>query len=257
MNKSHKLGKKIILITRHGQRLDNTILKFSQQFPQNDTELSLKGREQAYEIGDKIKEYLLKNCSLEPNHDNTILISSPFARTLQTANEILVAYNLSKYTLHIDNRLSECIYYWIVSDLPLNFLALYNSANRKDEFSNKFEELENAKVNTFENLNLEGVPTKYESESEVLNRMSESFQENVERFLRSPTSKIDILHFVSHAGPMVQLKKMIADKYPTKFNLQRIKYESPEFCDTYVLELTNNHVVYLDTISLFNHNTYI
>lgn len=245
--------KKIIVLTRHGQRIDSSFFKHLQIFPENDPELTIKGREQAYEIGLKLKEYFISKYNIHLSHNNYSLISSPYSRTIQTSKEILKSLKLFNYKINIDNSFSECSYYWIMSCLPINFLSLYKKSTQ-DKFYNQFEEFENEKIETENPLTLDNLPKKYETESEILNRSLNGLYNIIDKKL----DDYDVIHIISHAGILAILRNFLF------LNNKLIDYSTFQYCDTIIFEISNVNNIeingtqknlysfsYLDKLSLY------
>lgn len=84
--------KKHFFVFRHGQTTYNVNGLIQGQT--NDSVLTQKGVEQAYEIGLKLKQYPIE-----------VMLCSPLKRTVQTANEVLK--NCNKIPLIIENDITE------------------------------------------------------------------------------------------------------------------------------------------------------
>lgn len=217
MEKTKSLTVKIILLTRHGQRIDSSHLRNKQKLLQDDPELTPLGREQAIRMGKKISDYLKNTFKITFNENNFQLISSPFARTLQTSMGILKGYEMTSHKIKVDNHLSECIYQWCVGNLPNKYVSLYLKPFHSD-FGNRFEEFEKAKLTTYNELNMNNLPTKYENEKDVEIRVNKSFIENKSEFF-DKKPEIQILQFVSHAAPLAIFRNSLASIINSKNKL--------------------------------------
>lgn len=89
-----------IILVRHGESEGNADMTLYRTKPDNLVELTVKGWEQAFSAGDKIKD-ICGDCEIE-------MFTSPFTRTLQTANAIKSRLaNNQVVRLNIDPRIRE------------------------------------------------------------------------------------------------------------------------------------------------------
>ena len=77
-----KRNNRYLAIMRHGERIDSTDFKKSQELPKNDPELTYEGMMQAINIGVQLRNIFRYNYNLEINEIN--IFNSPSTRTLQT-----------------------------------------------------------------------------------------------------------------------------------------------------------------------------
>lgn len=229
-----KYGKtfKFLILTRHGQRIDNSNLRQNQKFPVNDPELTQTGREQAYKIGNKIKNYFKQSFDININKGNIELISSPYARTIQTSIEIIKSYNIED-TIKIDNRFAESTYDWVVSNLPLTFLSLY-SEPQNNQFITLFHELEESNFKFKNNLTTKHLPINYETEEDVILRVKGGIDEILKSYLNNDLmQELKIIHIVSHAGPLGQLRSELNRS-------QADEILSYDYCDSDIYIINDN-----------------
>jgi broad specificity phosphatase PhoE len=147
--------KKFIFIARHGERADMSkdcdlnLLKCGRY----DTELTENGKCQAFQAGETIKNFLKENKKDYTIH-NTSVISSPFARTIITANELIKGLCIpEKIPLFIENGLCEHLNKKWYPQHPNSFLL-----SLKDEMCEKKEYL---------NSQIKGLECRYQNITEM------------------------------------------------------------------------------------------
>lgn len=218
---NNSLSNNLIILIRHGERMDRLGLKPS--FHVADSELSPNGLDQAYEIGKKISEFLTINY---PNHIKIKIYSSPFVRTIQTSKHVL--RGLSR-----NFEMEDCInidYYF--SQIGENsehegpdykrFIVLLNNPEmiQKDigETSLKF-------LNEPEGL----LPDKIESNEECLIRLKKGLKNLLFNFNQG-TIFNNVHIIVSHAQPINQMNGYL--NFPGELGWSNVKY-----CNCYIYEI--------------------
>ena len=206
--------KRLIILTRHGERIDNTSNRKKQVLPSDDPELTDTGRKQALNMGQKIASYVKENYGIELDEKTAKVLSSPFSRTLQTSLNLIKSYGkYSEDNIRIENRVCELIFSYIVNDFPHKYVSIFksiksddnsNKNNSEEKFDNYFEKFENRKIN-FENskyITSDTLPKRYESEKDVYERLADATESNIKEFFLDNKSSVQVLNFVSHAGTM-------------------------------------------------------
>jgi broad specificity phosphatase PhoE len=214
---SENNGKKILICTRHGERSDYAGM--TPTLGKNDAELTNKGMEQAYNIGVVLCDEILKR----EIKGKIKILSSPFARTLQTAKYISKALSerLTKAqhdnTINVQNFLCEYIEYSLISkDLPKNYLAVYNNKNFRET---EFQKTKLKFVNDKENL-----PHKIETEEDCIERIKNMIDITLESCLEN---EIDVVILVSHGTPIDKINQHLG--YPGPYGYKQIEY-----CDSFI-----------------------
>jgi broad specificity phosphatase PhoE len=129
---------KFIIIVRHAERADmieNTKLD-ALKCGLYDTELTERGKAQAFETGEKIKQFFEErkmdlNC-LE-NEKKFKLLCSPFARTVITSYKMLKGLNLNSTPIRIERGLCEHLNEKWYPFPPEKFLALVQHEKSKEK----------------------------------------------------------------------------------------------------------------------------
>jgi broad specificity phosphatase PhoE len=201
---------KIIFIVRHGERADmieNIALEYL-KCGKYDTELTSLGKTDAMKVGEMIRKYLKtaenntghnKEFFLTPN--STKIISSPFVRTLMTANHLIQGLDV-QLPITIENGISEHLNKKWYPDPPEKFLVylkekeskerLYlNSQIREQEFSQGF---------------VTKMPKHPETHAESFERLHESFKMLIRHYLEFQDYKILIM--VTHFYPLQVFSKI-------------------------------------------------
>lgn len=88
-----KRNNRFLIITRHGERIDNTDFRKNQELPKYDPELTLEGIYQATSIGIQLRNLLRYEYNIEINEIN--IFNSPSIRTMMTG--ILIGGVLDYY----------------------------------------------------------------------------------------------------------------------------------------------------------------
>ena len=94
-----------IILVRHGESIGNVDKKIYKSTPDYALTLTSKGKEQALEAGNKIKEYLRLLGDHNPTYDKVQFYISPFWRARQTYQLIKKSFPL--YKVYEDSRLRE------------------------------------------------------------------------------------------------------------------------------------------------------
>lgn len=190
---------KYIFILRHGERADAVencdfnMLKCGKY----DSELTENGKRQAYEVGNKIKQFLMEKNITHINSNNTSVISSPFARTIITGHELIRGLNLSeKIPLTIEKGLSERLNEKWYPHPPETFLL-----STKEEVCEKREFL-NSQIEGLEchHKNLTEMPKYPESYDECLKRFAKVYNILMSHYLNY--ERKDIIIMVTHFIPI-------------------------------------------------------
>lgn len=200
---------RLLILTRHGERIDKTHKRTSQKLKTDDPELTVNGRQQALKMGSIIALYVEKHFNIKLNSDITKIVTSPFSRTIQTSLNLAKSYfNYPENNIRIDNKLCELIFPSVVGDFPNKYVAIYNKNFSSDincnEFKNNFEYFEK-KSFEFENsdmINVKSLPLKYESNKDVVKRANEVIDEYIKNYFINNSSSIEVINFVSHAGTL-------------------------------------------------------
>jgi hypothetical protein len=224
-----------VIILRHGERIDKTGLK--PQLHISDPELTEKGLKQAYETGELIRTYLYDELNIKKD-SKIAIITSPFARTLQTSiklKEGLFQSDHKDIPIIIDNRVAEYIKEGDFDSHPASFLTIYN--NQADPILSKH--LEGVKV---EYLNTKDhLPLYIEEEEQCMERLIQSLYWNVNKFFAE--EDYDVIIKISHATPIDLLN--IHMGYPGPIGWYNIQYCS-SFIYSYDLE--NNKFTFKNKI---------
>ena len=214
----------LFIFVRHGERMDRVGLKPT--FHAFDSELTPKGKEQAFELGETLSNYLLRNY---PDHKKIKVYSSPFARTIQTSKNLIkgISENMA-----IENSVN-INYYFSEVDEPSDF----DDPDFKSfiVLLNKYQLIENELGDTKLNYNNkpEGLlPEKFESYQQCANRLIRGLKDLVFK-INSDAIQNNVFIIVSHAEPINQMNMHF--KYPGPLGWYNIKY-----CNCYVYEYEIN-----------------
>ena len=205
---------KIIVVIRHGERADLA----GEEVKLNiyDPELTETGRSQAYDVGLRLKGILEELYSSQPE---LVIISSPFARTLETAKYVKngLGYNLP---IIIENGLSEFISKnWFKSN-PNEFLSYEN----KNELLMKELIYEVIIDNSFSNL-----PEFPESTNKCIDRFNNTLDLIVYNYLIK--KGFDVVILITHVYGM----HILCQKMNIPFDLFDIEY-----CSTFIFKYNMN-----------------
>jgi broad specificity phosphatase PhoE len=233
-------NKKLIIFTRHGERTDHVGLV--PKLGPCDPELTEEGCQQAYLMGQILSEEISN--FIKDQKCKIIILSSPFARTLQTSRDIFSGLLDNENNcleiekeIHVDHLLSEFIKEDLIENLPVNYLSLYNNS----EFLPS--ELSEWNIN-FLNLKQE-LPVVEESHNTCLLRMQKCLENLKNEVLKK--QDIQIVIMVSHLTPIEKINKILG--YP---NHQEKKYTN--YCDSYFYlhDIDSNKTEYLCKKTLIN-----
>jgi len=233
MNRFVKSNNLIILV-RHGERMDRVGLRPT--FHPFDSELTPRGKEQAFELGQSLSDYLQKNY---PDHKSINIYSSPFARTIQTSKNIMKGiFTFNDRTNNENNKFNlentiNINYYFSEVDEPSDFddpdfksfIVLFN----KYELIEK--EIDDTKLNY--NNRPEGLlPDKFESYKQCANRLIKGLKDLVFN-INNDNIQNNVFVIVSHAEPINQMNMFFG--YPGDLGWYNIKY-----CNCYIYEYDIN-----------------
>lgn len=215
---------KYVITMRHGERSDYAGLK--PKLHMYDPELTDKGKEQALEAGQLLKDYLFNDLKL-PSSSRIVIVSSPFARTLQTS--IAVEQGLfgtdNKQNIYVENRLSEYIDNNYNNQFPKSFLSLYT---KSDILLRELTEEKLIYINDSELL-----PAAVEDDEIFTDRINGVFPTLIEKFL---PQECDVLVLISHGSPVDTMN--ILSNYPGQKGWRNINY-----CSTYIYKYdTTSHI---------------
>jgi broad specificity phosphatase PhoE len=204
--------RKFIFIARHGERADMSkdcdldLLKCGRY----DTELTENGKSQAYQAGQAIKFFLQEN-KKEFNIKNTTVISSPFARTIITANQVIKGLSLDQtIPLFIEKGLSEHLNKKWYPEHPDNFLlSLKNEiCEKKNYLNSEIKGLECKYQNITE------MPIYPETHQECENRLKKVYSKIINHYFH--VEDHDILIMVTHFFPVeIFLKHFNSQEFKT------------------------------------------
>jgi hypothetical protein len=228
---------------RHGERTD--LAGLTTEINQFDPELTENGKNQAFEAGKRLKEFLeLKYSEQKENllNKKIAIVSSPFTRTLETAKYMKNGLELN-IPIFIENGLSEFISKGWFRNSPIEFLCYYKLFN-----SNKGDLIQN---NSNQNEEIEIINKEYflnEFMHEVILNQSvtrlpefpESTHKCISRFQKTLDSLIlyyflkknfDIFILVTHVfGIQALCEKM---EIP-------VDYYDVEYCSTFVFNFNED-----------------
>lgn len=250
---------RLIIIMRHGERTD--LAGFTTEINEFDPELTENGKNQAFEAGRRLKEFMEMKYNDEKDtflNKNIAIVSSPFTRTLQTAKYLKNGMDLN-VPLFIENGLSEFISKGWFKHSPIEFLCYYKLFNQDNNSNNKREEDKITNIISNKNtpkkkeikiLNKEyflkefmneviinqsvtKLPEFPESTNKCISRFQCTFDELVSYYIKK--KNIDIIILVTHLfGIQALCEKM---KIP-------VDYYDVEYCSTFVFnynEQTGNY----------------
>lgn len=224
--------KDLIILLRHGERCDK--LGIEPNFHKFDPELTDTGKRQSYDIGVMLYDYLSQKF---PNNKNMYIISSPFARTIQTSKYILKGLYSKSYSkllnfedhIYINYFFSE----YIKRDFPISdyikFIILRN------EFEKLKPELEDTKLIAMNDEN-GTVHHDFEDLEICRKRMMQGIKnllsEECKDIFFKPSSSNDmeksdyennrVFVLVSHGSSIDEVNREL--KYPGKYGWYNLKY---------------------------------
>jgi broad specificity phosphatase PhoE len=210
---------KLIFLVRHGERMDLlenqdlSLLKLGQY----DTELTDLGHSQAFQVGQKIKEFL-KSEGDEVNKDKIEIISSPFARTIQTSAKLIKGLGVDK-KLIVENGLAEHLNPKWYPIPPKDFLVCYRD-KESNESKCLLEFMQDQEVQFSQ---LTELPTHPETKDSCFKRVSETYDMIIPYYLKTSDVLIIVTHYLA-----LEYFMHIYHKQRTKIPL--------EYCLTYVFK---------------------
>ena len=228
-----KSNNKYVILLRHGERVDRVGLPIT--FHPKDPEMTDNGKNQAFEAGKKIKYYIEENIG-DLNQINIHIISSPFTRTLQTSVQLRNSLfeNDKNKQIILKNYLSEYIDHEFEGIHPNNIIGIYiNHPKFKPEFPDEL----------FDTSLLDELPNEYETEEDMINRMSNVVNVRVNNIFRQ--NDCDVVIMVSHATPIDHMNRAMG--YPGPYG-----WEYLSFCDSliYSYDINMNKFEFLKKLSL-------
>ena len=214
------LKKNLLIFIRHGERSDK-VTGIIPTFNKWDPELTLNGKRQALDIGSILSDYLLEKY---PNFKNLKIITSPFARTIQTSKNVLKGLSNKlafENNLEINYYFSEYIKeVYPTFDFP-SFLVV------KNEFHKLLPDLENTDLSYMNNAD------------EVISKQFENDKLCEERILKGLKNLFSVLQkekeetvyvVVSHGDPINFANIELG--YPGPIGWRNIQY-----CNSFVYEV--------------------
>jgi broad specificity phosphatase PhoE len=226
-----KIKDKLLFIVRHGERMDmiENIDYNTLKFGRYDTELTDEGHNQAYKVGNKISIYLGEN---NYKSTNTVIISSPFARTLQTAGQVSRALD-TKLPIFIENGLSEHLNPKWYHIQPEEFLVcmIDKETNEKKCYLEAMKEHEVILRSQTQ------LPTLPETHEECYLRLKEAYNKIIPYYFG--VLDYDVMIMVTHFLPLEYFMKMFYDK--------EIKLPV-EYCLTYGFTYSENTLNFVEKL---------
>ena len=202
---------KIFIVMRHGERAD-MVGGHKMKLNQFDPELTENGMNQAISIGKEIRKFFEGKINF--SQSNIVVLSSPFARTLQTSKFVIEGISHKNNTIIIDNGLSEYIKKDGFISNPSEFLEYYNNNEYLLSYLGNVKIVENSPT-----ISLPYYPESFDKclirYRETLNRLTKKY--SMENF--------DIIIIVTH-GYGVQIMSEI-------MNISDNIYEY-DFCTTHM-----------------------
>lgn len=202
----------ILIIVRHGERIDKVGLEPT--FHLNDPELTEMGKNQAYEIGQVLSDFLIKKF---PNHLKIKINSSPFARTIQTSANLIRGLKKNhsiEDNLMINYHFSEIIIKEFYEHHNIDsFLVVKNDISKLEK---DIIETNLNFINTYDHLKLTGFESGLNCQERLIKGLTELIKNQIEE-------KQKLIHIViSHGGPMDLLNNYL--EYPGEPGWENIKY---------------------------------
>jgi len=229
----NNLKDRLLIFIRHGERSDR-VADFIPTFHKFDPELTENGKRQASEIGSILSGYLLEKY---PSFNKIKIISSPFARTIQTSKNILKNLS-SKHSIENNLYLNYYFSEYIKADFPSfdvsSFLVV------KNQIPKLLLDLEDTNLifsNEPKNIILDNFENDEICKLRVLNGINDLLSN-----LKNEEENVFII--VSHGDPINFIN--LEYGYPGPFGWRNIKY-----CNLFVYE------VQIDELDNINNLKYI
>jgi len=252
----------IIILCRHGERIDRTNHRNEQRANKDDPELTQRGNDLAKNIGKKIatkfKSYIDKN--------DIKLYSSPFTRTLETAlsmrNEMQkIITNKDRQELLIVRELGE----WNLYKIDIYPTILYYLNGKKQKETKLYEDIILNKTNQsikYDIKYIDNGEVKYPEKREEADKRYINFLQKILNEIKGTTGNLVIL--VSH-GEFVSaccryLCSLIKKQIEKNIKIKDIKNLWPDFlniitgdnqkyCNSFCFKFDKNgNVSFYDTI---------
>jgi broad specificity phosphatase PhoE len=182
---------KFLFLVRHGERMDLlenidlNLLKLGKY----DTELTDLGHSQAFKVGEKIKEFIKENY-IEPK--NTAIISSPFARTIQTSAKLIKGLGVDRPII-VENGLSEHLNPKWYPIPPEHFLVCYKDKDSK-ESKCFLEFIDNQEV-VYSDIT--SLPNHPETHDECFKRLSETYELIIPHYMKTNDVMVIVTHYLA------------------------------------------------------------
>lgn len=222
-NKNEEESKDLLILVRHGERCDKVGL--IPTFHKHDPELTEKGKQQGFEIGTILSDYLSQNF---PQNKNIFIISSPFARTIQTSKKLIKGLNSKndinklnfENTIHINYHFTEFIDKNFTTFDYTKFLIL---KNQFDKLEAELEDTRLIPINDADGIMNNGYETTDSCSARMINGIKSLLIEDQKNFtFKNLNGNKNVFIIVSHAEPINQAN--IQMKYPGEFGWSFIKY---------------------------------
>jgi broad specificity phosphatase PhoE len=218
-----------VIVMRHGERMD-CVDENQQKFHKHDPELTEKGYKQAFSIGEQILFFLTEN-NKSLSKMKIRIVSSPFARTLQTAKGVIETLQWADKCITTDNGLSEYIKKDGFSSNPSNFLELLNHNQML------LKEFTDIKIEAAQ-PSLE-LPTYPEPFDKCLFRYRETHKRLVEKFIVQ--ENVDLLIIVTHGyGVQIMSEQMQVSEDVFEY----------DFCSTHIFNYDQNQKTFRHLLEL-------
>jgi len=223
---------KIVIVMRHAERSDMSYDGKS-KFNIQDPEITDKGYKQAYCIGQQLSQ-ILERLSFPDKGENLklVCVSSPFARTLQTAKTVLSGLNSSHIKIICENGLSEFISKETFESSPSSFLEILQQNPLL------LEELSDLEVETFSPQS--ELPNYPESFNSCVERYRETHRKLIKKCLIE--QDYNIILMVTHGYGVQIISEMM--------NISEEVYEY-DFCNTQIFSYNSscNEFKYIQQIN--------
>lgn len=237
---NNNLKKDLLILVRHGERVDK--IGLIPKLHKDDPEITEKGQQQGFQIGNILADLFVKNYS---HFKKIYIISSPFARTIQTSKKVMeginryvnnLNYNVEQEipNISLENKIylsydfSEYIDQGFSSYDISRFLTVKNQIESLKSF------LSDTKL-IFLNSQSEVTNDEYENINHVSKRMLKGIEAilrnkrkifNINKTSNAAANNEDnennVFIIVSHAEPINQLNIVL--DYPGKYGWENIKY---------------------------------
>jgi len=208
----HQIKKNLLIFIRHGERSDK--VGRTPTFHKYDPELTENGKRQAFDIGKKLSNYLMNNYPLFKNIE---IISSPFARTIQTSKYILNGLITTDYP-NIQNSIKLNFYFseYIKTEFPTFNFPIFLVV--KNDIHKLLPDLHNTEL-IFHNEPNNIISQRYEDE-EICHKRIQNGVKALLKNMIDDENKVIIV--VSHGDPINFVN--IDYGFPGPFGWTNIKY---------------------------------